>query len=154
MSEDTWNLMILEERRASKVRMEAVCSSCVQKQERGVEDIVRKAEETGDQRYTKKAHMKPRGCSAERGIPRENRSRTRMERPGVTRIDDQLNRWKEHFQEFLILNRSAPENPSDLGDKLPWQRSREPWRPWRIGRRLGVTISPEASKEARGIGLS
>ena len=30
----------------------------------------------------------------------------------LTRTDDQLNRWKEHFQE--VLNRPAPENPPDL----------------------------------------
>ena len=30
----------------------------------------------------------------------------------LTRTDDQLNRWKEHFQE--ILNRPAPENLPEL----------------------------------------
>ena len=30
----------------------------------------------------------------------------------LTRTDNQLNRWKEHFQE--VLNRPAPENPPDL----------------------------------------
>ena len=34
----------------------------------------------------------------------------------LTRMDDQLNRWKELFQE--VLNRPAPENPPDLTEGL------------------------------------
>ena len=73
-----------------------------------------------------------RGRLAEKEISRVIRQVKDRNGEVLTKIEDQLNRWKEHFQE--ILNRLAPENPTDLpkGPLLdiktgqsPRQKSRE-----------------------------
>ena len=66
--------------------------------------------EAAEQRDLKRVYDTTRLLSGRKTV----QSKPVKDKNGVvlTRTDDQLNRWKEHFQE--VFNRSTPENPPDL----------------------------------------
>ena len=128
MSENTWRLV--EERRVLEVKLEAaktrqqklaavgryneknheVERSCRRDKRRRIDEISREAEEAAEQRDMKRVNDTTRLPSGRKTV----QSKTVKDKNGavLTRTEDQLNRWKEHFQE--VLNRPAPENPPDL----------------------------------------
>ena len=55
-------------------------------------------------------------CGDTTTIPEANAEKRDKNGVVLTRTDDQLNQWKEQFQEFL--NRLAPDNPPEL-TKVP-----------------------------------
>ena len=133
MSEDTWK--IVEERRDLKAKMEAaktrnqklatthaynmknteVKRSCRRDKRKRIDGIAREAEEAAEKRDMKKVYDTTRLLSGKRNV----QSTPVKDENGevLTSTDDQLIRWKEHFQE--ILNRRAPENPPDLIEAPP-----------------------------------
>ena len=122
MSEDTWTLV--EERRELKSKMKAAMTRNQKlaatrvynrrDKRKRIDDIAQGAEEAAEQRDMNKVYATTRMFSGKRNVqstPVKNKN-------GVVlrKIEDQLNRWKENFQE--ILNRPAPENPPDLTEGL------------------------------------
>ena len=128
MSENTWRLV--EERRMLQAKLEAaktrqqklatvkryneknheVKRSCRRDKRRRIDEIAREAEEAAEQRDMKRVYDTTRLLSGQKTVhskPVKDKNRVVL-----TRTDDQLNRWKEHFQE--VLNRPAPENPPNL----------------------------------------
>ena len=77
---------------------------------RRIDEIARQAREAAEQRDIKRVYDTTRLLSGRKMV----QSNPLQDKNGVvlTRTEDQLNRWKEHFQE--VLNRPAPENPPDL----------------------------------------
>ena len=127
MSEDTWKLV--EERYKMKGKMEAaktrnqkldsahvynmnkeVKRSCRRDTRKRIYNIAREAEDAAEKRDVKELYDTIWLLSGKRTV----QNSPVKDRKGVdlTRTDDQLNRWKEHFQE--ILNRPAPKNLPDL----------------------------------------
>ena len=128
MSENTWRLV--EERRVLKAKLEAaktrqqksaavkryneknheVKRSCRGDKRRRIDEIAREAEEAAEQTDMKRVYDTTRLLSERKTVQRK----PVKDKNGavLTKTDDQLNRWKEHFQE--VLNRPAPENPPDL----------------------------------------
>ena len=89
--------------------------SCKRDKRKRIDDIAREAEEAAEKRDMKKVYDTTRLLSGKRNV----QSTPVKDKNGevLTRTDDQLIRWKEHFQE--ILNRPAPENPPDLTEGPP-----------------------------------
>ena len=128
MSENTWKLV--EERRVLKAKLEAtktreqklaavgryneknheVKRSCRRDKRRRIDEFSREAEEAAEQRDMMRVYDTTRLLSGRKTV----QSKPVKDKNGavLTRTADQLNRWKEHFQE--VLNRPAPENPPDL----------------------------------------
>ena len=84
--------------------------SCRRDKRRRIDESARVAEEVAEQRDMKTVYDTSRLLSGRKTV----QSKPVKDKNGVvlSRTDDQLNRWKEHFQEFL--NRPAPKNPPDL----------------------------------------
>ena len=128
MSENTWRLV--EERRVLKAKLEAtktrqqklaavgryneknheVKRSYRRDKRRRIDEISREAEESAEQRDTKRVYDTTRLLSGRKTV----QSKPVKDKNGafLTGAEDQLNQWKEHFQE--VLSRPAPENPPDL----------------------------------------
>ena len=128
MSENTWRLV--EERRVLKAMLETaktrqqklaaverynkknhqVKRSCRRDKRQRIDEIAREAEEAAEQRDMKRVYDTTRLLSGQKTV----QSKPVKDKNGavLTRTEDQLNRWKEHFQE--VLNRPAPENPPNL----------------------------------------
>ena len=128
MSENTWRLV--EERRVLKAMLETaktrqqkfaaveryneknheVKRSCRRDKRQRIDEIAREAEEAAEQRDLKRVYDTTRLLSRRKTV----QSKPVKDKNGavLTRTEDQLNRWKEHFQE--VLNRPAPENPPNL----------------------------------------
>ena len=125
MSKNTWRLV--EERRVLKAKLEAaktrqqksaavkryneknyeVRRSCRRDKRRRIDEIAREAEEAAEQRDIKRVYDTTRLLSGRKMV--QSKPVRDKNRVVLTRTEDQLNRWKEHFQE--VLNRPAPENP-------------------------------------------
>ena len=149
MSENTWRLV--EQRRVLKAKLEAaktrqqklaavgrnneknheVKRSCRRDKRRRIDEISREAEGAAEQRDINRVYDTTRLLSGQKTVQRK----PVKDKNGavLTRTEDQLNRWKEHFQE--VLNRPAPEKPPDLTEgalldirtgHITWQRSRDP----------------------------
>ena len=84
--------------------------SCRRDKRRRIDEIAREAEEAAEQRDMKRVHDTTRLLSGRKTV----QSKPVKDKNGavLTWTEDQLNRWKEHFQE--VLNRPAPENPPNL----------------------------------------
>ena len=128
MSEGTWKLF--EERRELKARIESAKTrrqkltstclyhtknreakrSCWRDKRARMDSIALEAEEAAEKKGMKKVYDTTWLLSRKRNI----QSKPVKDRNGevLTKIEDQLNRWKEYFQKFL--NRPVPENPTDL----------------------------------------
>ena len=79
--------------------------SCRRDKRKTIDDIAQEAEEVAEKRDMKKVYDTTRLLSGKRNV----QSTPVKDKNGdvLTSTDDQLIRWKEHFQE--ILNRPAPE---------------------------------------------
>ena len=96
--------------------------SCKRDKRKRIDDIAREAEEAAEKRDMKKVYDTTRLLSGKRNV----QSTPVKDKNGevLTSTDDQLIRWKEHFQE--ILNRPTPENPPDLTEGPPLAIRTEP----------------------------
>ena len=131
MSENTWRLV--EERRVLKAKLEAaktrqqklaalegyneknheVKRSCRRDKRRRMDEISREAEEAAEQRDMKRVYDTTRLLSGRKTV----QSKPVKDKNGavLTRIEDHINRWKEHIQK--VLNRPAPEKPPNLTER-------------------------------------
>ena len=83
--------------------------SCRRDKRRKIDEIAREAEEAAEQRDMKRVYDTTRLLSGRKTV--QSKRVKDKNSTVLTRTEDQLNRWKERFQE--VLNRPAPENPPD-----------------------------------------